>query len=153
MTLRQDYDLSTVHGAVDFVLAEHFDLDMGGDPHSHHCLRVFARASARGASVPEQIAALLHDAVEDTPYTLDDLHSMGCPTESLRLIAALTHDPHVSDEDYYTLLVLVPRAAFVKDCDVDDNLDPVRMAYLPEPRRTRSMARKRWAKDFLAEHL
>ena len=41
------------------------------------------------------ICALLHDVVEDTPYTLADLRQMGFPEAVLEALALLTHDPSV----------------------------------------------------------
>ncbi len=39
--------------------------------------------------------ALLHDVVEDSGYTLDDLRAMGFPAEVTEAIALMTHDDAV----------------------------------------------------------
>ena len=38
----------------------------------------------------ERIAAVLHDVVEDTPWTLDDLRAAGIPEEAVRLVDFVT---------------------------------------------------------------
>ena len=41
------------------------------------------------------VTALLHDVVEDTPYTLDDLRAMGFNERVLAALALMTHDKRV----------------------------------------------------------
>ena len=43
-------------------------------------------------------AALLHDTVEDTDITFEDLQEAGFPEEVIRILRLLTHDP---SEDYF----------------------------------------------------
>ena len=45
-------------------------------------------------------AALLHDVVEDTDYTLEDLENMGFDSRVIEALALLTHDPEVPYMDY-----------------------------------------------------
>jgi (p)ppGpp synthase/HD superfamily hydrolase len=49
--------------------------DKAGRPYIEHPLRVMHRL--RGEY--EQLAAILHDVLEDTPVTENDLRSAGCP--------------------------------------------------------------------------
>jgi (p)ppGpp synthase/HD superfamily hydrolase len=46
------------------------------------------------------IVALLHDVVEDTDYTLDDLREMGFAEEVIEALGLLTHDDNVPYMDY-----------------------------------------------------
>lgn len=78
--------------------------------------------------MPDEVTtcvALLHDVVEDTPITLDELEREFPPevTESLRL---LTHDPAVPYRDYIDALVVDPIARTVKRADLMHNLDETR---------------------------
>lgn len=41
------------------------------------------------------IVALLHDVVEDTDYTLDDLSSMGFSDRIIDAISLMTHDKNI----------------------------------------------------------
>lgn len=78
--------------------------------------------------MPDEVTtcvALLHDVVEDTPITLDELEREFPPevTESLRL---LTHDPAVPYRDYIDAPVVDPIARTVKRADLMHNLDETR---------------------------
>lgn len=78
--------------------------------------------------MPDEVTtcvALLHDVVEDTPITLDELEREFPPevTESLRL---LTHDPAVPYRDYIDALVVNPAARTVKRADLIHSLDETR---------------------------
>ncbi len=43
--------------------------------------------------------ALLHDVIEDTHYTLDDLRAMGFDENVLTALALMTHDKRIADMD------------------------------------------------------
>ena len=69
--------------------------------------------------------ALLHDVVEDTPLSLDDLAQEFPPAviEALRL---LTHTPDVDYFDYVRAICQNPVARQVKLADLAHNLDKTR---------------------------
>ena len=69
--------------------------------------------------------ALLHDVVEDTTVTLEDLEREFPPevTDALRL---LTRDPAVPYRDYVGALATNPVARTVKRADLAHNLDETR---------------------------
>ena len=73
------------------------------------------------------ICALLHDVVEDTDYTLDDLRKMGFPNAVLEALALLTHDPAVPYMDYVKEIAQNPIAKAVKLADLRHNSDLSRM--------------------------
>ena len=73
------------------------------------------------------IVALLHDVVEDTDYTLEDLEAMGFPKEALEAIALLTHDPKVAYETYLIPIKANPLARRVKLADLRHNSDRSRL--------------------------
>lgn len=72
-------------------------------------------------------AALLHDVVEDTGITLDEL-SMEFPPEVVEALALLTHDPAVPYLDYVSKVAEDPIARAVKLADLAHNMDETRFA-------------------------
>ncbi|MDB4890295.1 MAG: Metal dependent phosphohydrolase, region [Gemmatimonadetes bacterium] len=63
-------------------------LDKSGRPYYLHPLRAAMRLIH--CTPVERHAALLHDVVEDTPLTLDDLKALGYSEEVLELVDILT---------------------------------------------------------------
>ena len=85
--------------------------------------------------MPDEITtcvALLHDVVEDTPVTFEDLEREFPPevTDALRL---LTHDPAVPYHDYEDALLANPIARTVKRVDLLHNLDETRFRGYGQP--------------------
>ena len=78
------------------------------------------------------IVALLHDVVEDTGYTLDDLCGMGFPEEAIGALALLTHDPAVPYMDYVAAVKPNPIARTVKLADLRHNSDLSRLGMIDE---------------------
>jgi GTP pyrophosphokinase len=69
-------DLALIERA--YRTAEHFhrnQMRKSGDPYITHPLAVATILADIGMTEPTLVAALLHDTVEDTPYTLDELRS------------------------------------------------------------------------------
>ena len=82
--------MPTIERAIEIAATAHAgQRDKAGQPYIFHPLRVMLRVD--GAH--EQMAAVLHDVVEDTSVTLDNLAQEGFPSEVLRAIAALTKLP------------------------------------------------------------
>jgi (p)ppGpp synthase/HD superfamily hydrolase len=76
----------------------------------------------RFADPVEQTAAVLHDVVEDTEVTLDDLRRAGYRPELVDAIDALTHRTHESYEEYIDRVARNPLARRVKTVDIEENL-------------------------------
>lgn len=101
-------------------------VDMSGQPYIQHPLRVMGAVEGEVAKA----AAVLHDVLEDTPVTADDLRAEGCPEEVLEAVQALTL---ARDESYEAYLLRVrknPIALKVKFADIADNTDERRLATL-----------------------
>lgn len=77
-------------------------------------------------------AALLHDVVEDTDVTFEDLAEMGFTPEVLRIIRLLTHDPEVPYMDYVRRIKEDPQAAKVKLSDLRHNCDLTRIDHVAQ---------------------
>ncbi len=73
------------------------------------------------------ITALLHDVVEDTDYTLEDLRDMGFGDEVMEALSYLTHDPKVPYMEYVAKIRENDIARAVKLADLRHNSDTTRM--------------------------
>jgi len=94
--------------------------DKGGDPYILHPLRVML------AVAPEhRVAAVLHDAIEDTPLTMVDLVTHGLTLDDAAALEALTRrDGENYMGEYIERVARGPmRARWVKLADLEDNLD------------------------------
>lgn len=73
------------------------------------------------------IVALLHDVVEDTDYTIDDLCSKGFNDKVIEAIKLMTHDPEVPYMEYVAQIKKNPIAKAVKLADLKHNSDVSRL--------------------------
>lgn len=73
------------------------------------------------------IVALLHDLVEDTAYTIEDLINMGFDNRVTDAIALMTHDEDVAYMDYVSAIRENPIAKAVKLADLKHNSDLSRL--------------------------
>lgn len=78
------------------------------------------------------IVALLHDIVEDTPITLEDLRAEGFSEAVLEAIALMTHDDDVKYMEYVREIKKNPIAAAVKLADLRHNSDLTRLDEVTE---------------------
>lgn len=80
----------------------------------------------------ETTVALLHDVVEDTDYTLEDLTAMGFPNRVIEALALMTHDPKVPYMEYVKVISGNPLATKVKLADLRHNSDTTRLDHIDE---------------------
>jgi GTP diphosphokinase / guanosine-3',5'-bis(diphosphate) 3'-diphosphatase len=117
--------MSTLERAIEIAAKAHQgQLDKAGQPYILHPLRVMLAVQ----TLPEQMAAILHDVVEDTPVTLADLQSEGFSAEVLAAINALTKTPGEKRIAAAQRAVVNPIARAVKLADVSDNMNLSRIA-------------------------
>ena len=95
-----------------------------GSPYILHPLRLMTKMN----SDEERIVAVLHDVVEDTDVTFDDLRKEGFPESTLEAVRLLTHEKAVPYEDYVRRIKPHPLARKVKLADLDDNSDLRRLS-------------------------
>lgn len=73
------------------------------------------------------IAALLHDIVEDTDYSFEDLRAFGFDDEVMDALVLLTHDDDVPYMTYVAAIKQNPIARAVKLADLQHNSDLSRL--------------------------
>jgi uncharacterized membrane protein YccC len=97
--------------------------DKAGAAYILHPMRLASRAAA-----PEAVmAALLHDVVEDSRFSHEDLAEHGFPSEVLEAVRRLTRRPSDSYEEFIKRCAGHPLAREVKLLDLQDNLDTSRL--------------------------
>jgi hypothetical protein len=89
----------------------------------------------------ELIAAALHDVLEDTELTAEDLLRAGCSRESVAAIEALTRRPGEDYLEFVARAAADPIARRVKRADLEDNADQTRLAKLSPSERERLAAK------------
>jgi (p)ppGpp synthase/HD superfamily hydrolase len=83
----------------------------------------------------EQIVAILHDTVEDTDATLEDIRNL-CDGQTyadtiVDAVDAITKRPNEQYDDYLVRVKDNPIALSVKLADIRDNMSPIRQYRLP----------------------
>lgn len=94
-------------------------VDKAGEAYIRHPVAVAEMLD----SEQEQTAALLHDVVEDTVVTLDDLEREGFSDAVLRAVRCLTHEKGEPREAYLRRVAEDPLATKVKLADLAHNSD------------------------------
>lgn len=78
------------------------------------------------------VVALLHDVVEDTDVTIDNLKEMGFNDNVIGSLKCLTHEDGVDYLDYIRNVAKNPIARKVKIADIEHNSDLTRVRNNPE---------------------
>ena len=93
-------------------------VDKAGKPYIFHPLHVAEQMDDEYTCC----VALLHDTVEDTDVTIEDIRDL-FPKEVADAIARLTHDKHVRYMEYVKKIKVDPIARKVKLADLKHNMD------------------------------
>lgn len=99
--------------------------DKGGVPYVFHPFHL-------AESMDDEIsvtAALLHDVLEDTPFTEKDLLEEGFSEEVIRIVKLLTRDHDTPYLAYVGSLAHDPVARKIKLADLEHNTDASRLPY------------------------
>ncbi|GAA4742299.1 hypothetical protein GCM10025783_12030 [Amnibacterium soli] len=105
------------------------------------------RVAARLDPLDEQAVAWLHDVLEDTEVTAEDLRAQGVDGEVVDAVQLLTRSE--DEATYYAFIAGSPLARSVKLADIADNTDPERTARLDTTTRQRLAAKYRHARRAL----
>ena len=108
-------------------------VDKAGAPYVLHPLRMMLAVTTPEA----RIAAVLHDVVEDTPVTLEQLRAEGFPAAVIEAVEALTKREGEDYEAFIRRVAPNPIAREVKLADLRDNSDLTRIAEPTEKDRAR----------------
>ncbi len=98
--------------------------DKSGAPYILHPLRMMMRMDSEAA----MIAAVLHDVVEDTAVTFDQLRGEGFSEEILQAVECLTHRDGESYDEFIARAQTSAIARQVKIADLEDNMNVKRIS-------------------------
>ena len=103
-------------------------VDKSGMPYVFHPFHLAEQMNTEETT----IVALLHDLVEDTDYTIEDLVDMGFDKSITDAIALMTHADNVAYMDYVRAIKDNPIAKTVKLADLKHNSDLTRLETVDE---------------------
>ena len=121
--------------------------DKAGKPYILHPIRVMLGVEGEY----EQCAAVLHDVLEDTEITAEDLKKEGFPDEVIEALKLLTRTEEDDYFDYVNRLKPNKIARAVKLSDLKDNMDMSRIAN-PTEKDFARLEKYKKAKKILLEY-
>jgi (p)ppGpp synthase/HD superfamily hydrolase len=124
--------------------------DKVGQPYILHPLRVLQRMQTGD----EQLVAILHDVVEDSDWTLDQLRQEGFSDAVVEAVDALTRREGEAYEELVERAIHNPLACRVKIADLEDNMSLMRLKEIDE-RTLERLARylRAWQRAIRVAHL
>lgn len=112
--------MATLDRAIEIAVKAHSgQVDKAGEPYILHPIRVMLRVNG----VDARIVAILHDVVEDSEFTIDDLRNEGFSEAVLEAISALTKGKGESRVDAALRAASNDIARLVKLADNFENMD------------------------------
>ncbi|NQF13833.1 HD domain-containing protein [Brevibacillus sp. HB1.3] len=119
--------MSTLEKAIVIATQAHAgQVDKGGNPYILHPLRIMLKMS----TVETMISAVLHDVLEDTDVTVEELRNEGFSEEIIAAVIALTRNDDETYMEFVGRTKQNPIARLVKLGDLEDNSD---LSRIPEP--------------------
>ncbi len=121
--------MTSIEKALKIALDAHKgQLDKAGKPYILHPLRIMAKMPTEEL----MIIALLHDVVEDSAYTLEDLRRKGFSERIVDAVDYLTRRDGEAYDAYILRAKQNPLAIPVKLADLEDNMDIRRLDQVRE---------------------
>ena len=119
------------------IVSKAFDgvLDKGGKPYIGHLIRVANGVLGNSLQVVSMrkesltVVGLLHDLIEDTHWTAEDLRKE-FPDNIVDAVVAMTKVDGISYDDYIDGVMANELATYVKLSDLKDNMDVTRLQVL-----------------------
>lgn len=112
--------MATLERAISLAAERHAgQVDKANAPYILHPLRVMLNVP----DIEHKIVAVLHDILEDTATTIDELYRLGFQTHLIDAIIALTKQEGESRIQAAQRTVQNPIARVVKLADITDNMD------------------------------
>ncbi len=122
------------------------EMDKGGKPYILHCLRVMNSVIHLGDDYA--CVAVMHDLLEDTAYSAQDLYDLGFNAVVVNNVVAMTHIKGMPYSDYVMEISKFLIATEVKKADLKDNSDITRLKGITE-KDTKQMEKYHKAYMFL----
>src|SRR5215813_11108424 len=116
--------MATLESAILIAAQAHLgQRDKAGAPYILHPLRLMMRMESEAA----MIAAVLHDVVEDSDWTLEQLRGEGFSEEVLQAVDCLTRRDGETYDEFVARAQASPIARQVKIADLEDNMNVKRI--------------------------
>lgn len=110
----------SIEQAIAFAATKHMgQVDKANAPYILHPLCVMLSVP----TIQQKIVAVLHDVLEDTNTTVDELYELGCDNDIVEAILALTKLKGESRTEAAKRTLQNPIARVVKIADITDNMD------------------------------
>ena len=100
--------------------------DKAGKTYILHPLRIMHQMETEA----EMVVALLHDVIEDSDFTAQDLLDRGISTDVVEAVEMLTKGKSEDYMDFIDRVKTNPLAARVKKADIEDNINVLRLGKL-----------------------
>jgi (p)ppGpp synthase/HD superfamily hydrolase len=112
--------MSTLARAIAIASSAHVDQrEKAGSPYILHPIRIMLRMNTE----TEMMVAILHDVVEDTPWTLEQLRGEGFSGEVVDAVDCVTRRETETYAEFVERARYNPVARKVKIVDLEDNMD------------------------------
>lgn len=121
-------------------------VDKAGEIYILHPMRVMLYGKTR----EEKICGILHDVLEDTEITAEQLREEGFDPKILEALQCVTRTDQESYEEFIQRISMNPLAVRVKLADLEDNMDMSRISS-PGPEDRKRLEKYRKAKAVLLE--
>ena len=122
--------MSTLQRAIEIAIEAHKgQFDKAGKDYIEHPIRVMEM----GKTDDEKIVGILHDVVEDTPWTFEALEAEGFSPQIIAALKCVTKLSETESYDHFIERIQKnPLAVAVKLNDLTDNMDIRRLPYLSD---------------------
>lgn len=125
VALMKTVSMGTLEDAIALAVKAHRgQTDKNGQPYILHPLRVMLRLETE----EEKIVGILHDVVEDTDVTVEELRATGYSEEILAALDCVTKREGEAYEDFVRRSASNLLAKRVKLADLEDNMDIKRLS-------------------------
>ena len=98
--------------------------DKAGKTYILHPLRIMAKMTTE----KEMAIALLHDVIEDSDFTAEDLLNDNIPSDVVEAVQCLTKENGESYEEFVIRVAKNKLAAKIKKADIEDNINVLRLS-------------------------
>lgn len=100
--------------------------DKAGQPYILHPLRLMAKMETE----EEMSVAILHDVIEDSDYTADDLLNEGIPSNVVEAVQLLSKLECENYDQFVDRVLTNSLASKVKKADIEDNINILRLDFV-----------------------